>query len=107
MNTPDPVSTPAPAAIPWYNSTVFRGILTIIVTQLVNGAQAKYHFDAQLLGLGINDIVAWIMDGISAGALAYMAHGRVTQKTAPSITATKATADQVNADKSPTPETKP
>ncbi len=85
-----------PAAMPWYKSTVLRGVLTIVVTQIVSHAQAQYHFDTQLLGLGVNDIVSWVMDLISA--LAYMTHGRVTQKSAPTITASQSTADQINAD---------
>lgn len=91
--------TNTPTAIPWYRSTVLRGVLTIIVTQTLNHAQALYHFDTQVLGLGVNAIVEWIMDLISAGALAYMTHGRITQKSAPTITGTQSTADQINADK--------
>lgn len=87
----------APVAIPWYKSTVLRGILTIIVTQIVGKLQTQYHFDTTVAGLGVNDIVSWVMDGISAGALAYMTHGRVTQRAAPAIVGTKSTADQINA----------
>ena len=48
----------APAAMPWYRSTVFRGILTIIVTQLVGKAQAQYHLDTAVLGISVTDIVS-------------------------------------------------
>jgi hypothetical protein len=87
-----------PSAIPWYNSTVLRGILTIVVTQAVSRVQAQYHIDFTVLGLGVNEIVAWIMDVISAAALAYMAHGRVTQKASSIITGTQSAADQINVD---------
>lgn len=90
------IPDPPPAAMPWYKSSILRGVLTIIVTQVINHAQAQYHFDTQLLGFGVNDVVALIMDMISAGALAYMTHGRVTQKSAPMITVTQATATQIN-----------
>lgn len=87
-----------PAAIPWYRSTVLRGVLTIAATQFVGRLQTRYHIDTSVVGLGVNDIVSWAMDAISAGALAYMARNRVTQKASPVITATKAAADQMNTD---------
>lgn len=87
-----------PAAIPWYKSTILRGVLTIVVTQVLAHAQAQFHFDAQVMGLNVNDVVGYIMDLISAGALAYMTHGRVTQKSTPTITGTQAGADQINID---------
>lgn len=93
------MTEPMPAAIPWYKSTVLRGVLTIVVTQIVNYLQGHFHIDAQVLGLSVNDVVGWMMDVISAGALAYMTHGRITQKAAPAITATQSKADQVIADK--------
>lgn len=86
-----------PAAIPWWKSTVFRGILTIVVTQVISKAQAQYHFDATVLGLGVNEVVGWIMDLISAGALAYMGHGRATATSLPTLTGTQTTANQINA----------
>ena len=85
-----------PAAIPWYRSTVFRGILTIVVTQAINKSQAEFHFDATVLGLGVNEVVGWIMDLISAGALAYMGHGRATATSLPTLTGTKSAADEIN-----------
>lgn len=87
-----------PAAIPWYNSTVLRGILTIIVTQLVGRLQTQYHIDTTVLGLGVNDIVGWVMDLFSAGALAYMTRGRLRQKASSIITGTQSAADQINID---------
>jgi len=85
-----------PAAAPWYKSKILQGILTIVVTQLIGKLQTLYHFDTTLLGFGINDIVAWLMDLISAAALAYTTHARVTQKTVPVMTGTQTTADQIN-----------
>lgn len=85
-----------PAAIPWYNSVVLRGIVTIVVTQIVSRLQQQYHIDTTVLGFGVNDIVSWIMDVISAGALAYMTHGRVVQKSSPVITASQSAADIIN-----------
>lgn len=85
-----------PAAIPWYKSTVLRGILTIVVTQVIGRVQSEYHIDTEVLGLGVNEIVTWLMNMLSAAALAYIAHARVTQKTAPAVTATQSQADKVN-----------
>lgn len=87
-----------PAAIPWYNSTILRGILTIVVTQVIGRLQSQYHIDTTLLGLSVNDFVSWIMDIISAAALAYMARGRVSQKVSSIITTTQAAADKINSD---------
>lgn len=86
-----------PAAAPWYKSKILQGILTIVVTQVIGKLQTLYHFDTTLLGFGINDIVAWLMDIISAGAAFYATHARVTQKTVPVMTGTQTTADQINA----------
>lgn len=92
MSTSDPL---APAAIPWYRSAVLRGILTIIVTQLISRITAQYHIDASLFGLNIADVVNWLMDAISAGAAAYAVHGRVA-KPVPPVTLTKTDADKAN-----------
>ena len=85
-----------PAAMPWYRSTVLRGVLTILVTQILSKVQAQYHIDSSVLGLNVTDMVSWLMDLISAGALAYMTHGRVTQKATPTITGTQSGADAIN-----------
>lgn len=92
------MEAPYPSAIPWYQSTVLRGVLTIVATQLVGRLQTQYHIDTSVLGVGVNDLVSWFMDVISAGALAYMARGRVNQKASSIITGTQAGADQINRD---------
>lgn len=97
-----------PAAAPWYKSKILQGILTIVVTQLIGKLQTLYHFDTTLLGFGINDIVAWLMDVISAAAAFYATHARITQKAVPIMTGTQSTADQINTDNpagAPTHET--
>lgn len=89
---------PPPAAAPWYTSKILQGLITIVVTQVIGKLQTLYHFDTTLLGFGVNDIVAWLMDVISAGAALYATHARVTQKAVPVMTGTQATADQINID---------
>lgn len=99
MSTPQENLAPAPAAIPWYKTAVLRGILITFFTQAIARVAGKYHIDvAALSALGINaDLLAQMtLDGISALALAYAAHGRVV-KPLPAVTLTKKQADAENA----------
>jgi hypothetical protein len=92
-------------AIPWYRSRILQGLLTIIVTQIVAKVTAQYHINFEVLGLSVNDIVAWLMNLISAGAAAWAVHARV----APSVpipavvTLTQGGADKANLAPTPFP----
>lgn len=85
-------------ALPWYKSRILRGLLTIVVTQLIAKITAQYHINFAILGLDINSIVEWLMNLISAGAVAYATHARVAPSVPipPVITLTKASADAKN-----------
>lgn len=99
MSTPEENVTPAPTAVPWYRTAVLRGILITFFTQVIARVAGKYHIDiAALSALGVNaDLLAQMtLDGISAIALAYAAHGRVV-KPLPAVTLTKKQADAENA----------
>lgn len=93
---PAAANTP-PAAIPWYRSTVLVGILTAVCTQVIARVQAKYHVDLAVFGINANDLAGWVLDGISAAAVAWAAHGRVTQKASPQVTLKPSTAKAINA----------
>ena len=93
MNSPDPLE---PVAIPWYKSKILQGILTGIVAQIVARLQSVYHIDITVWGLDVPSLVQWLMDLITAGAIAYTTHARVTQKSAPAVVATKKQADDIN-----------
>lgn len=92
---PDPITNAAPVAIPWYKSHILQGILTVVVTQLIAKVTSLYHIDFAVLGLDVNSIVEWLMNIISAAAVAYATHARVT-KPIPLVTLTKIGADKVN-----------
>lgn len=87
-------------AIPWYQSRILQGLLTIVVSQVISRVQARYHVD--FMGMSVTDIVGWIMDAISAAGVYWATHARV----APSvpipavITLTKAQATEANKESS-------
>lgn len=91
-----PASSSPPAAMPWYRSQILQGILTAIIAQLLARLTAKYHIDFSALGITANGAAQWVLDAVSAGAIAYAAHGRITQKAAPLLTASSARAAAVN-----------
>ena len=98
-----------PAAAPWYKSAVLRGILVVLFTQVLARLATHFHLDsATLTALGINpDALAQMtLDGISAAALAYAAHGRVV-KPLPQVTLTQKQADLVNKGSTNAPPTSP
>lgn len=84
-----------PAAIPWYHSAVLRGILAAFFTQILARIASTYHIDLSVWGLNVDTCVQIALDGISAAALAYATHGRVT-KVMPTVVLTQKTADQLN-----------
>jgi hypothetical protein len=85
----------APVAIPWYKSAVLRGILIAVLTQVLDKVQIRYHMNLSVFGLNAQDVADWAMDAITAAAVGYAAHGRVT-KPSPVVTLTKAKADTIN-----------
>lgn len=91
---------PTPVAIPWYRSQQLQAILTIVFTQVLARVsayvQAKYQFDVAVLGLTPGELVEWAMDGLSAAAVYWATHARVTQKTAPKIVSSQPKADVIN-----------
>lgn len=92
--------TDLPAAIPWYRSHVLRGILIIVVSQVVSRLQSKLHIDISVYGFSTADLVGWMMDVISAGA-AYWAFNARATKAMPTITVNKTQADAINATSPP------
>jgi hypothetical protein len=84
-------------AIPWYKSRILQALLTVVVTQVAAKISAQYHIDFVVLGLDANSVVQWLMDVISAGAVAYATHARVAKPTPP-ITLTQTGADKANKD---------
>lgn len=85
-------------AIPWYRSRILQGLLTIVVSQVIAKVTAQYHIDFAVLGLTADNIVQWIMDGISAGAVYWATHARVALSVPiPAVvTFTQSAADQAN-----------
>lgn len=84
-------------AIPWYKSRILQGLLTIVVSQIVARVQAQFHVD--FMGISVTDIVNWLMDAITAGAVYWATHARVVPAVPipPVVTLTKSAADQMNA----------
>jgi hypothetical protein len=93
-------------AMPWYRSRILQGILTVAVTQLVKHVAAHYDIDMTVWGTAVPDIVNGAMDGMSAIALAWAAHARIspTVPIPPVITGTKGAADKINAQTPPLPD---
>jgi hypothetical protein len=81
--------------IPWYKSRILQGLLTILITQLIAKITSLWHIDFAVLGLDVNSVVEWLMNIISAAAVAYATHARVT-KPIPPVTLTKTEADKAN-----------
>ncbi len=84
-----------PSAIPWYKSHVLRSLLVILVSQGIARLQTRFHIDMNMYGVSTADAVNWLMDIISAGAIAWAAKARVSMPQ-PTITSTQAKADVQN-----------
>lgn len=86
-------------ALPWYRSRIVVGIATIVATRLLDYAQKQWHFDASVLGVTVNDLVSFILDGIAAVSAYVALHARVAPSVPipPVVTLTKNQADQLNA----------
>lgn len=85
-----------PVALPWYRSRILQGLLTIVVSQLVARIQTQFHID--FMGMSVTDIVNWLMDAITAGAVYWATHARLAPQVPipPVVTLTKSAADQLN-----------
>jgi hypothetical protein len=83
----DPNTDPT-APIPWYQSRILVGILTAVCTQVLARVQAKFHVDLSVFGINANDLASWVLDAVSAIAIAVAAHARVT-KPIPPVTFSK------------------
>lgn len=98
--TPAPAAAAPPAAIPWYKSAVLRGILVCVIAQIGARVKAKYHIDFEMYGVTADSAAQWVLDTLSAAAIAYAAHGRVARPL-PIVTRTRAAAAAINQSKSP------
>jgi hypothetical protein len=85
-------------AVVWYKSRILQSLLTIVVTQIIAKVTAQYHIDFAVLGLTADNIVQWIMDGISAAAVYWATHARVAPQVPipPVVTLTQTGADKAN-----------
>ena len=97
-----------PAAVPWWKTGAFRGLLVIIITSALSRFHIIALFTPDEIGTYADDII-----GLMSGIGIYMvAHARVTQNPTvppPVVTLTKAKADTINAASDPlsqTPESK-
>jgi hypothetical protein len=98
---------PLPAAVPWYKTGTFRGVLVFVIT----GALARFHVatlfsDSDIAGFA-DDLI-----GVVGGAVgAYtVAHARITQSTTvppPIITLSQPKADAINGATIPVSSPKP
>jgi hypothetical protein len=90
-------------ALPWYRSRILQGLLTIVVSQIVARVQAQFHID--FMGMSVTDIVNWLMDAITAGAVYWATHARVAPQVPipPVVTLTQNQADQINGAPNETP----
>lgn len=80
MNSPDPVpQTP----IPWYKSQILLAILTAVVAQGLLRLKTQFHLDLTLYGVDANGAANWLMDIISAAAMAWAYHARVAKPLPP------------------------
>lgn len=96
-----------PTAIPWYHSQMFHGLLIIVVSRVLAHLGAQYHIDFAALGLTPEQVADYITDAVAAVGVAYIARARITQKSAPAITLTKAAAVKANAPLVEPPQEKP
>ena len=106
MNSPDPVPATPPAVIPWYKSAVLRGIIAAVVPQLLTRAHKQFGLDLSLFGVDANMATDWIMDVISAAALAYATKARIS-KPLPAVALTKASAQKAMAQAASPPPADP
>lgn len=81
MNTPVPVSAPAP--IPWYRSAVLQGLLVAAATQVLLKIKNQYNIDLSVYGIDASSLASWVLNIISAAALTYAAHGRIAKPLPP------------------------
>lgn len=104
MNTPDPTQ---PVAIPWYKSRVLQGILIAVVSQGILRVKQQFGLDLTLYGVDANSGAAWLLDVISALALAYSTRARISGPMPPVVTTTQPKADAINnlVNPPPPPET--
>lgn len=91
----DPIALDPTQAIPWYKSRVLVGLVTIVVSQVVDQVQKHYKINLGAFGISINDLVDYILDGVGVAAASWVAHARVT-KPSPPVTLTKAAAVAAN-----------
>lgn len=83
MNAPDPVPQPPPAPIPWYKSPVLVGILTAVSAQIIARVQSYWHINLAVFGIDASDLANWILDAVSAAAVAWAARSRIKSTAAP------------------------
>lgn len=100
MNSPNPVS--APAAAPWYQSNVIRGILVALFSWLLLFLKTKYKIDFVPFGVDANSLADAALLAIASGASAYAVRARVTGAM-PTLTANKSQAAAINAVSPPIP----
>lgn len=91
MNTPAPVVV----AIPWYKSQVLQGLLIAVVSQGILRIKQQFGIDLTIYGIDANSGAAWLLDVISALAIAYSARARIASPL-PQVTATTAQAAALN-----------
>jgi hypothetical protein len=96
----------SPAAIPWYRSRILQGLLIAALVQGLGILKRQYHIDLSIYGLDANSIASWLMDALSAAAIAYAAHARVTLPM-PMVTGSRASAQAINFPVEPTAGDKP
>jgi hypothetical protein len=96
MNTPDPVPTP-PAAIPWYQSAVIRGVIISVLTQVL----ALTHLSKKFSGDQVAGIVDLALQGLAIASAVYAGNARLTQKAAPVVVLTPTKAAKLNQETKP------
>jgi hypothetical protein len=72
-----------PASVPWYKSAVLRGLIVIVISQGLRIIKDRYHIDLTLSGISADGIATWLLDIVSAVAVAYAAHGRISKPNPP------------------------
>lgn len=93
MNSPDPVTSPAPpAAMAWYRSPI---IVSLLVSCLMH-ALAHYNLASYFTTDQATEIVNDALNIVAVAAAANIFRARLTQKAAPTITLNKAKADSLN-----------
>lgn len=79
-------------SMPWYKSKILQGILVTFVLQVLS----RTKFASLFTNDQVTSIIGYVFDGISAAALWYSTHARVTQKTVSPLVSSQAKADTVN-----------